>query len=308
MVQILVTGASGALGTTLVPKLVAAGHTVTGLGRSDASITKIQSLASGIKAIKGDITDLDICTKAAAEADIVIHLAFDHQQAFSGDFVGACKKDKAVTEAICNGMTQSGNAKGKLFMFASGTLGLTAPSETSEPHRSPHLPRYEAGDLAATYTSKGLHVVCLRLAPITYSEEKPHDFINMQIAAAKSSGYVAYADNHAWSACSYDDCAECITLAVKAADKLPNPVNLHLIAEEGVPHKLVAETLAKKIGSSAKRIEEAELAPMGFLGMLLSLAKPATAEYTKQVTGWQPKAAGLIAQLKTYEFEQAMFE
>lgn len=83
-------GAPGALGTTLVPEVAAAGYAITGLGRSERSVRKVKLLARGIKAIKGDITDPDICTKAAAEASIVIHVTFDHGQAFSGDFHGAC--------------------------------------------------------------------------------------------------------------------------------------------------------------------------------------------------------------------------
>lgn len=300
MSKIFMTGASGALGASLVPKLAAAGYAITGIGRSEASVKKIESLAKGVKAIKGDITDLEICTKAASEADIVIHLAFDHGQAFSGDFRGACMKDKAVTEAVCSGLTQSGNAKGKTLMYASGTLGLIGPTEKDESHRNPHMPRYEAGDLAKTYISKGLQVVCLRLAPITYSTEKPHDFIGLQIGAAKTAGYVAYTDKHAWSACSYDDCAECIQLALKVVKELPNPVNLHLIAEEGVSHKEVAETLASKMHLSAKEIEESELAQLGLIGALMGMANPANADYTKKLTGWKPKDAGLICQLKAY--------
>lgn len=298
--HVFLTGASGGMGSVLIPKLVSAGYSVTGLVRSDGSSAKVTAL--GATPVKGDLTDLDVIKQAASEADIVIHMGFDHGQAFTGDFVGACKKDKAVINAIGEGLTSSGSGGNKSFFFASGTLGLAGNDEHSEPHRSPHMPRYESTDAAFSYASNGVHVVQLRLAPITYGNGRPHDFIGMWAAESSKAGYVPYTDNGAWSGCSYDSAADGILLAVKKGTSLPNPISLHLLSENGVPFKDVAEALSKKLGVPAKRIEASDLQQLGFLGNLMGLAKPVSSDYTHQAIRWSPSDSGLVAQVGKWNF------
>lgn len=299
--NVFVTGASGGMGSALIPKLVSAGYTVTGLARSSASADKVTSL--GATPVQGDLTDLSVLASAASKADIVVHLGFDHGQAFSGDFVGACKKDKAVIEALGTAMTESSSPdKEKTFAFASGLLGITGDDEQSEMHRSPHMPRYESTDAAFSFIPKGLRVIQLRLAPITYNAEKPHDFISMWVGESRKAGYVPYTDEGAWAACSYDAAADLILASLEKKEELPNPVNLHIAAEAGVPFKDCAEVLGEKLGKPAKRVEMADLQQLGFLGNLMGLAKPVKSDYTRKVTGWQPEGKGLVAQLKDCNF------
>lgn len=227
-------------------------------------------------------------------------MGFDHGQAFSGDFVGACNKDVAVVDAICSALTKG---TGKAFYFASGTLGLDGTDEHADMHRSEHMPRFKSTDAAFSYISKGLRVVQLRLAPITYNSDRPHDFIGMWVGESKKAGYVAYTENGAWPAATYVEAAEIVLAALAKQDSLPNPVSLHLLAEEGVPFKDCADVLGKKLDLPVKQIEPAELQQLGFLGNLMGLARqPVKAEYTRQTVGWQPKGSSLVKQLGEYSY------
>ncbi|EPQ50868.1 NAD P-binding protein [Gloeophyllum trabeum ATCC 11539] len=301
--KVFVTGAAGHVGSALIPKLVASGHQVTGLIRSPSSIAKLESL--GAKPVQGDLTDLETIAKASKDADIVVHLAFDHGMAFGGDFAGACEKDRKVIEAICNALlsSNSGGEK-KRFILASGTLGLPpGGNEESEGHRSPQLPRHLSTDLAFSYAPKGLSVIALRLAPVTYGPAEPHSFLKQQIAQIEEKGYVAYPDSdNAWGACTIEDVADLFLRAVEIAPgKLPNPATLHGLAES-VPLKDVAEVLGRRLGKETKVIPKEKLAEeLGFVGVLQSMAYQASAEWTKEQTGWKPKGKRLLEQLELYE-------
>ena len=293
--HVFVTG----MGSALIPKLLSAGHTVSGLARSDSSAAKVTSL--GATPVKGDLTDLSAISAAAAQADAVVHLGFDHGQAFSGDMVGACSKDKAVIGAIGDALTSSGGS-GKTLLFAAGVLGLQGDDEKAEPHRSEHMPRYQSSDAAVSYVPKGLRVVELRLAPVTYNLDRPHDFIGMWIGESIKAGYVPYLDGSAWAACTYEEAANGMVAAIAKRDDLPNPVNLHLVRDNGVPLKDIAETLSNKLGKPAKAVGQADLGQFGFLGSLMMFGKPVKADYTYRVTGWTPKDQGLLRALDGYTY------
>src|SRR5580692_372028 len=117
--RIFVTGASGWIGSAVVPELLGAGHEVIGLARSDASAAAL--IAAGVEAKRGTLDDLDVLREAAAASDGVIHLAFKHDIAFSGDFQGAADADRRAVEAFGEALAGSG----KPFLIASGTLGVS---------------------------------------------------------------------------------------------------------------------------------------------------------------------------------------
>lgn len=299
--KIFVTGSTGLVGTALIPKLVAAGHTVVGLTRSQSSIANLEAL--GAKGVHGTISDLDVCAAAARDADVVAHLAFDHDLAFSGNFPAACEKDRAVIKAMCDALVASSTSTTKTFIVASGTLGLLGSDEFSEPHKSPQMPRYQSTDLVFSYVPKGLRAIQIRLAPVTYGPEKLHDFIKLQLDKVKANGYAAYIDSpNAWSTCHVNDMADLYTLVI-AADGLPNPCTLHGVAEEGVPLKDVTDLLARKVSLETKVIpKEKIMEEYGFVGMLMTLANKASSNWTREKTGWKPKEQGLLAQMETYSY------
>ncbi|MEV4047365.1 NAD-dependent epimerase/dehydratase family protein, partial [Streptomyces sp. NPDC049744] len=113
--RVFVTGASGWIGSAVVPELIGAGHRVVGLARSDASAEALA--AAGAEVVRGTLDDLDVLRGAAADADGVVHLAFKHDIAFSGDFKGAGEADRRAVEVIGEALAGSDRP----FTIASGT-------------------------------------------------------------------------------------------------------------------------------------------------------------------------------------------
>src|SRR5271165_2274536 len=118
LMRVFVTGASGWIGSAVIPELIGAGHRVTGLARSEASAAALT--AAGVEVRRGTLDDLDVLRSAAAESDGVIHLAFKHEIAFTGDFEGAADADRRAVEVFGEALAGSDRP----LVIASGTLGV----------------------------------------------------------------------------------------------------------------------------------------------------------------------------------------
>ncbi|KAM0789991.1 hypothetical protein ACM66B_005321 [Microbotryomycetes sp. NB124-2] len=296
--QVFVTGATGTVGKAVIPRLLAKGHIVSGLARSEDSLNQLT--ARGVKPVKGGITDLDVCAAAAKEADAVIHLAFDHDKAFRGQMPEACELDRAVIKAMAEGLLES-SSNIKLFIYSSGVLGTT--KETDESPKVAHLPRYMSTDLVFSYADKGLRASQIRLAAVTFGPDKPHPFIGAPVPKYKELGFVAYPENSGWPALDVEDAADLYILLLEN-DKLPNPVTLHATVDPWVPMKDVAESLGQKLGLPAKPMSKEELPQhFGTIGAIMTMVTPASNKWTREVTGWNPQGKSLLEQIKDWDFE-----
>jgi nucleoside-diphosphate-sugar epimerase len=160
--RVFVTGASGWIGSAILPELINAGHQVIGLARSDASADAIS--AAGAEVHRGELSDLESLRAGAAKADGVIHLAFIHDFSI---YAQAAETDRLAIETLGNALEDSG----KPFVVTSGTMmlprGSLATEETLPDMTNPMTSlrgRNEA--VALAFASRGVRVSVVRLPPV----------------------------------------------------------------------------------------------------------------------------------------------
>jgi nucleoside-diphosphate-sugar epimerase len=293
--RVFVTGASGHIGSSVVPELQRAGHEVLALARSDASAQRLEG--AGAEVVPGDLDDLDVISKAVADADGVIHLAYRRDLMHSGDAAGVIAAHLKIVEAA--GAALEGTRKP--FVAAAGTLVLWSGGITGRLGTEDDI--VEAGPLAESENAtialaqRGVRASVIRLSPVVHSTLDTEGFTPALIGIARDKGVAAYIGNGAnrWPAVHTLDAARLFRLAVESA---PAGSRLHGVAEEGVPFREFAEAIGRHLGVPAVSIEpEDAAAHFGFLSMFAGADNPTSSMATRQRLGWEPRHAGLIADL-----------
>jgi nucleoside-diphosphate-sugar epimerase len=299
--RVFVTGASGWIGSAVVPELIGAGHQVIGLARSDASAAALT--AAGSKVQSGTLDDLDRLRSAAAASDGVIHLAFQHDIAFSGDFQGAADADRRAIETF--GEALAGSARP--FVIASGTLGLAPGRVATE--RDGHAPdsgqahliggaetRMANAHMTLSLASRGVRSSVVRLPPTVHGEGD-HGFMATLIDIARNkgvSGYIGDGSNR-WPAVHQIDAAHLFRLALEEA---PAGSTLHAVDDEGVPIRDLAEVIGRHLDLPVVAISPDDAAEhFAWLAGFLAAESPASSTLTRELLGWQPTHPGLIDDL-----------
>ena len=293
--RVFVTGASGHIGSALVPELIGSGHQVVGLARSDRSAAALE--AAGAEAWRGDLDDLDGLHAAAAAADGVVHLAFKHEAMATGDYLGAIADDLKAIEAM--GAALDGT--GKPFVGTGGTMMLALGGIKGRPGTEQDAvtggPRVDAENTVTGFAERGIRSSIIRLSPLVHSSLDHHGFAHQLIGIARGkgvSGYVADGSNR-WPAVHTLDAARLYLLALESA---PAGSRLHGVADEGVPFREIAEVIGSRLG-----LPTASVAPQdagehfGFLGLLAGLDNPTSSALTRELLGWEPSHAGLLDDL-----------
>lgn len=306
--RVFVTGASGWIGSAVVPELLEAGHQVAGLARSDRSAAALA--AAGAEVYRGSIDDLDVLASAAAASDAVMHLAFKHDLAFSGDYQGAADADRRAVEIFGEALAGSDRP----LVIASGVLGLTSGRVATEQdgHDGAATAARSAGPSARLATaesvlsmaSRGIRSSIVRLAPTNHGDGD-NGFMATLVSIARdkrASGYVGDGSNR-WPAVHRLDSANLFRLAV---EKAPAGSTLHGVAEEGVPVRDIAEVIGRHLNVPVVSIDPSDAAHhFSWLGGFIGLDGPASSTYTRELLGWQPTQLGLIDDLdKGHYFEQ----
>jgi nucleoside-diphosphate-sugar epimerase len=299
--RVFVTGASGWIGSAVVPELIDAGHEVTGLARSDASAAALT--AAGAQVHRGTLDDLDSLRSAAAASDGVIHLAFKHDIAFSGDFQGAADADRRAVETFGEALAGSGRP----FLIASGTLGVAAgrmATERDGHDADPALAAWGAGpqtrqataELALSLASRGVRSSVVRLPPTNHGEGDD-GFMATLVGIARGkgvSGYIGDGSNR-WPAVHRLDSAHLFRLALEQA---PAGSTLHAVADEGVPIREVAEVIGRHLDVPVVSVPPDQAGEhFSWLGGFIGADSPASSALTRELLGWQPTQPGLIEDL-----------
>jgi nucleoside-diphosphate-sugar epimerase len=293
--RVFVTGGSGHIGSAVIPELRGAGHQVIALARSDASAQKLA--AAGAEVRRGDLGDLDVISKAAADADGVIHLAYRRDLMHAGDAAGVIAANQAVLEAVADSLAGTG----KPFVAPVGTLALWAGGITGRPGTEDDV--VESGPLAGpenatiALAERGMRASAIRLSPVVHSTLDTQGFTPALIAIARDKGVAAYVGDGAnrWPAVHTLDAARLFRLALESA---PAGSRLHGVAEQGVPFREFAEAIARNLGVPAASIAPEDAAGhFGFLGAFVTADNPASSALTRRWLGWEPTHPGLIADL-----------
>ncbi|KAB8181611.1 SDR family oxidoreductase [Microbispora catharanthi] len=306
--RVFVTGASGWIGSAVVPELIGAGHEVVGLARSDASAAALTR--AGARVCRGTIDDLDTLRSAAAESDGVIHLAFKHDIAFTGDFQGAADADRRAVETF--GEVLAGSDRP--FVLASGLLGLTQGRVATERdgRDSGSAGAHDGGPQARQATalrtldlaSHGVRSSVLRLPPTVYGEGD-HGFMAALVGIARDrgvSGHVGDGSNR-WPGVHRLDAAHLFRLAL---EKAPAGSVLHAVTDEGVPIRAVAEVIGRHLGLPVVSIPREEASEhFSWLGGMIGIDAPASSALTRELLGWQPVQPGLIDDLEKGHYFRA---
>ena len=293
--RVLVTGATGWIGSAVVPELVGAGHDVVGLARSDASAATLAS--AGAEAVRGSLDDVDVLRAAAAASDGVIHLAFKHEEAFSGDFPAATAADRRAIRALGGALEGSGRP----LVIASGVAGHASGAlvtEDDEPEtESVAGERMLAERLVGSLASSGVRSASVRLAPTVHGDGDPN-FVATLVGIARDkgiSGYIGTGENH-WPAVHRLDAARLFRLALETA---PAGSVLHGVADEGVPVRSIAEVIGRHLDLPARSIApEGAGEHFGWLAGFAALDVRASSALTRERLGWRPSRPGLIDDLE----------
>ena len=300
--RIFVTGASGWIGSAVVPELIGAGHQVTGLARSDDSADALT--AAGAKVHRGTLDDLDGLRSAADASDGVIHLAFNHDLAFSGRFQDAADADRRAVEALGEALAGSDRP----FAIASGTLGL-APGRLGTERdghgndpavaalRSGPQTRAATAELVLSLASRGVRSSVVRLSPTVHGDGD-NGFMAYVVGIAREKGVSGYIGDGAnrWPAVHRLDAAHLFRLTV---EKATPGSTLHAVAEGGVPIRRVAEVIGGQLGLPVVSISAEDSSEhFGFLADYLAMDSPASSALTRDLLSWEPTHPGLIDDLE----------
>jgi len=293
--RLFVTGASGWIGSAVVPELTAAGHHVTGLARSEASAAALRT--AGASVVLGTLDDLDILRSAAGASNGVIHLAFKHDIAFSGDFQGAADADRRVVEAFGDAFAGTDRP----FLIASGMLGLAPGRVATEEDEPPAFggglqTRQATAQFTVSLASRGVKSSVVRLPPTVHG---PGDngFMAFLVGIARAKGVSGYIGdgNNRWPAVHRLDAAGSFRLAL---EKAPAGSVLHANAEEGVPIRAIADVIGRHLDLPVASVAPEDAAGhFGFLAGFLGVDGPVSSTVTRKLLGWQPTHPGLIDDL-----------
>jgi nucleoside-diphosphate-sugar epimerase len=292
--RVFVTGASGHIGSAVVPELLQAGHEVVGLARSDASAAALE--AAGATVRRGDLDDLAGLREAAVEADGVIHLAFKHDLMQVGDMARAARADLAAIRALTDPLAGTRRP----FVGTSGTaaLAMTGLDGTgTEADVVPGGGRADAENLVIALGEQGVRSSVVRLPPTVHSDLDRHGFVPTLIAQARASGRAGYLGDGAnrWPAVHTLDAAH---LYRRALEDAPAGTRLHAVGDEGVPMREIAAAIGRNLEVPVQSIpdDEAE-AQFTFLARFVGLDNPTSSAWTRELLGWEPTHAGLIADM-----------
>ena len=297
--RIFLTGATGFIGSRIVPELLAAGHHVIGMTRSDEGARALA--AAGAEVHLGQLENLDSLREGAAKADAVIHTAFDHD--FSR-FVANCEKDRQAILAM--GSVLAGSDRPLLITSGTGMGSSHAPGQpaTEDVFNTDHPNPRSASEIAgAEMLAAGVAVSVVRLPQV--HDTRRQGLISPLIEVARAKGVSAYigAGDNRWPAAHVLDVAKLYRLAI---EQCKPGTRYNAVTEEGIGVREIAEVVGAGLGVPVKSISPDEAAEhFGWLAGFVGLDLPASSAWTRKALDWHPHGPGMIEDLKQMDYQSA---
>lgn len=301
--RVFITGGTGHSGSHVIPELLAAGHEVVGLARSDTSAAALAALGATVR--RGDLEDLDGLKQAAIEVDGVVHLAHRQDLLPTGGIDAVAAAELPIMLAYGDALAGSGKP-----LVVAGSIGsagpLGRPATEDDPALAPgegHRGTLHARNIVERavidLAERGVRSSVVRFANIAHSTTDQAGFLPALIALAKEKGVVGYPGDGAnvWNAVHVHDVAALIRLAL---EKGPAGRYWHAVADEAVPLREIAEAIGGRLGLPAVSVPADELVTPGFFGFLANIVTqsyPASNLVTRRTLGWEPTRPGLLADL-----------
>jgi nucleoside-diphosphate-sugar epimerase len=288
--RVFVTGASGFIGSAVVPELLSAGYRVLGLARSEASAKALG--AAGAEVLRGDLNDPASLQAGAAETDGVIHLGFIHD---FNNFEASIRTDLRAITTMGDVLAGSGRP----FVFASGLAGLVPGRVATEdiPFDPKAHPRAANAVAALALVERGVRVSAVRLAPTVHGPGD-HGFVKVLVDVARDRGVSCYIGEgrNRWPAVHRLDAGSLFRLVL---EKAPAGSVWHGVADEGVPTRTIAEIIGRKLGLPATTIASDDAGThFGWLGRFFAMDQPASNALTRARMGWNPTHPTLVEDLE----------
>jgi nucleoside-diphosphate-sugar epimerase len=287
--RIFVTGASGWIGSALLPELIQAGHQVLGLARSDAAAQAIAGLGAEVR--RGDLNDPGALRAGALETDGVIHLAYEH----SLGQAGGAQADARAIETFATALAGSGQP-----MLISGAT-LTRPGRLATERdeliaAGPIAARISNMQAALAAAGQGVRAALVMLPRSVHGPGERHGFIPRLIARARATGVSGYIGDGGtrWPAVHVKDAATLYRLAV---EQVPAGAVLHAVGDEGVPTREISEVIGRHLNLPVRSLPAADFGVP--LAPLLSTDMPASSALTQELLGWKPTHPGLIEDIES---------
>ncbi len=297
--RVFITGGSGWIGSATVDELVGAGHEVVGLARSEESAKLIEE--KGATALRGDLDDLDSLHRGASEADGVIHLANKHDW---GNPAESDRAERAAVETIAEALAGSDRP----LLVANGLSRLVEGRPALESDASPEVgadaDRGGSENLTLGYADRGVRSVITRFAPSVHGVGD-WGFVTFLADAARKQGVSGYIGDGSteWSAVHRGDAARLIRLGLEGA---PAGTRLHVVAEESITTKAIADALGESLGMPVRSIDPADAGGhFGIVASFFAMTMTASSARTRELLSWEPTGPTLIEDILAGAYVEA---
>jgi nucleoside-diphosphate-sugar epimerase len=294
--RVFVTGATGFIGSALVPELINAGHQVLGLARSDAGAKPLA--AAGAEVHRSCLEDLGSLKSGAAKSDAVIHLAFNHD--FS-NLKQNSDDDRKVIETL--GEVVAGSDRPLVITSGTGLArsNTGAPAMETDDHvSSAEFPRAASEEAADALIAKGGRVMVMRLPQVHDTSKQGR--VTYHIQTARQQGRVAYVGEgkNRLPAVHVSDAVRLYRLAL---EKGQGGARYHAVGEEGVALRDIAEVIGAGLKMPVESITPEE-APkyFGWMAHLATIDLAASSALTRQQLGWNPTGPDLLTDLRNMDY------